>query len=157
MQSTRPEKPVIGPGVVSLFGLALTASLFQVSDCPDKAVPELSAANPQPAYKTPYAKPGFCYLQRLRTDPANPTGDLVRGWERLNHPLMYRDNEGNLHTFHPGDEKQDNVFRHLAKAKGFTLVGRKERRAIWLEERRRYKRILAKRKAEEKNEMKGEA
>lgn len=107
---------------------------------------------PSPAVTPdPYlpSNPGFCYKLHIRPDPNDPTV-MVRGWKRLSHSLVYRDKNGALHSYHPGEKPEvDAEFRTRARQGVCKLVSRSERRTLWAEEKRRYKRILAARGASE--------
>jgi len=102
------------------------------------------------------SNPGFAYLLHIRPDPKDPEAPPVRGWQRQTHGIMYRDKNGRLHTYHyPSTEEaqaQIGAFVTLSRREGFRLVGRQERRLMWVEERRRYKRIQAQRRASERSE-----
>lgn len=67
----------------------------------------------------------------------------VWAWRKVTHSLYYRDKDGQIHAYQPGEDKaRDMAFPAIAKKKGLVLIGRKERRAIHREERARYKAIV---------------
>lgn len=85
--------------------------------------------------------------------PANPGQTFVKvwneqaqvyAWRRSLHTLMYRAKDGTLHAYRPGVSKeQDAAFRLFATKRGpLTLVGRKERRQMYREEKARYRALL---------------
>jgi hypothetical protein len=94
------------------------------------------------------ANPGECY--KLRLYPHYETGEILRGYSKQAHTLLYVDKQGNRV---PYTETEDpnvlSAFYASARKADYRLVTRPERRRMWKEERKRYKRILAARKAAE--------
>ncbi len=85
---------------------------------------------------------GACYRKVL--DPESG----VMGWRKFIHSLYYKEPNGTLHAYQPGQDKdRDARFPALAKKLRLVLVGRAERRALHKAERKRYAAIVRARKA----------
>lgn len=83
------------------------------------------------------AHPGQAYKRILDPDSG------VWGWRKWAHSLLYRDKGGQIHAHQPGEDKQRDLdFPLLAFQRGYTLVGRAERRELHRAERKRYKAIV---------------
>lgn len=92
--------------------------------------------------------------------PACPGGPMYRkvwseeakvwAWRAQTLSLYYRDRDGGIHAYQPGEEAtRDKAFPRMAKDLGLVIIPRAERRAMHREERARYRAILKARKAQE--------
>lgn len=90
---------------------------------------------------------GFHYRLKIYSHPE--TGELVRGYRRLDHKIMYRTRGGKI-LFLSHDSSEADLL-HAAGLRmrdgqrvsgSLALVPRTERRAMWREETKRKERIL---------------